>query len=105
MLHIAPVFVTKLRKTPYVEITVRLARPQNARNPSAAVLRCPACENAEFGRTIWIADAHRGDGKRFVVRADDKLTKKPQIVLAVSGQLSHYGVALSPLGVSSKSST
>ena len=25
------------------------------------------------GRTIWIADAHRGDGKRFIVRADDKL--------------------------------
>jgi hypothetical protein len=24
------------------------------------------------GRTIWMADAHRGDGKRFVVRADDK---------------------------------
>jgi hypothetical protein len=24
-------------------------------------------------RTIWIADAHR-DGKRFVVRADEKLT-------------------------------
>jgi hypothetical protein len=23
------------------------------------------------GRTIWIADAHRGDGKRFVVRADE----------------------------------
>ena len=23
-------------------------------------------------RTIWIADAHRGDGKRFVVRADEK---------------------------------
>jgi hypothetical protein len=22
------------------------------------------------GRTIWIADAHRDDGKRFVVRAD-----------------------------------
>jgi hypothetical protein len=22
----------------------------------------------------WIADAHRGDGKRFVVRADEKLT-------------------------------
>src|SRR5438874_255270 len=22
------------------------------------------------GRTIWIADAHRGDGKRYVVRAD-----------------------------------
>jgi hypothetical protein len=26
------------------------------------------------GRTIWIADAHRRDGKRFVVRADEKLT-------------------------------
>jgi hypothetical protein len=26
------------------------------------------------GRTIWIADAHRGDGKRFVGRADEKLT-------------------------------
>jgi hypothetical protein len=26
------------------------------------------------GRTIWIADAHRGDGKRFVVRADEKLS-------------------------------
>jgi hypothetical protein len=26
------------------------------------------------GRTIWIADAHRGDGRRYVVRADEKLT-------------------------------
>jgi hypothetical protein len=26
------------------------------------------------GRTIWIVDAHRGDRKRFVVRADEKLT-------------------------------
>jgi len=26
------------------------------------------------GRTIWIADAHRGDGKRFVVHADEKLS-------------------------------
>ena len=26
------------------------------------------------GRTIWIADAHRGDGKRHVVHADEKLT-------------------------------
>jgi len=28
----------------------------------------------DYGRTIWIVDAHRGDGKLFVVRADDKLT-------------------------------
>ena len=26
------------------------------------------------GRTIWIADAHRGHGKRFIVRVDEKLT-------------------------------
>ena len=26
------------------------------------------------GRTIWIADAHRDEGKRFVVRADEKFT-------------------------------
>jgi hypothetical protein len=26
------------------------------------------------GRTIWVADAHRDDGKRFVVHADDKLS-------------------------------
>jgi hypothetical protein len=26
------------------------------------------------GRTIWIADAHRGDGKRFIVRADELVT-------------------------------
>jgi len=26
------------------------------------------------GRTLFVADAHRDDGKRFVVRADEKLT-------------------------------
>jgi hypothetical protein len=26
------------------------------------------------GRTMWIADAYRDDGQRFVVRADDRLT-------------------------------
>jgi hypothetical protein len=26
------------------------------------------------GRTIWVADAHRGDGRRFIVSADEKLT-------------------------------
>ena len=26
------------------------------------------------GRTIWIADADRDDGKRFIVRADELLT-------------------------------
>ena len=26
------------------------------------------------GRTIWIVDAHRDDGRRFIVHADEKLT-------------------------------
>jgi hypothetical protein len=26
------------------------------------------------GRTIWIVDAHRDDGKRFIVHADEKLS-------------------------------
>jgi hypothetical protein len=26
------------------------------------------------GRTIWIVDAHRDDGKRFIARSDEKLT-------------------------------
>jgi hypothetical protein len=32
------------------------------------------------GRTIWIADAHRGDGKRYVAHANEKLTEfvKPE---------------------------
>jgi hypothetical protein len=36
-------------------------------------------------RTIWIADAHRGDGKRFVVRADELLTAFVELKSAISG--------------------
>jgi hypothetical protein len=35
------------------------------------------------GRTIWIADAHRDDGKRFVVRADEKLTAFVEVEAAI----------------------
>jgi hypothetical protein len=35
------------------------------------------------GRTIWIADAYRGDGKRFVVRADEKLTAFVELESAI----------------------
>jgi len=35
------------------------------------------------GRTIWIADAHRGDGKRFVVWADEKLTAFVELEAAI----------------------
>jgi hypothetical protein len=34
------------------------------------------------GRTIWIADAHRGDGQRFIVRADEILTAFIELELA-----------------------
>jgi hypothetical protein len=34
------------------------------------------------GQTIWIVDAHRDDGKRFVVRADEKLTAFLELELA-----------------------
>jgi hypothetical protein len=34
-------------------------------------------------RTIWIVDAHRDDGKRFVVRADEKLTAFLELERAV----------------------
>ena len=35
------------------------------------------------GRTIWIADAHRGDGKRFVVRANEKLATFVELERAI----------------------
>jgi hypothetical protein len=35
------------------------------------------------GRTIWIADAHRGDGKRFIVRAENSLFACPHVMSAV----------------------
>jgi hypothetical protein len=35
------------------------------------------------GRTIWIVDAHRGDGRRFVVRADEKLTAFMELERAI----------------------
>jgi hypothetical protein len=35
------------------------------------------------GRTIWIADAHGDSGKRFVVRADEKLTTFAELESAI----------------------
>jgi len=37
------------------------------------------------GRTIWIADTYRGDGKRYVVRADEKLTAFVELEFAILG--------------------
>jgi hypothetical protein len=35
------------------------------------------------GRTIWITDAHRDDGKRFIVRANEKLAAFLELDAAV----------------------
>jgi hypothetical protein len=44
---------------------------------------CVATVDRE-GRTIWIADAHRDDGKRFVARAEEKLTAFVTVVCLVA---------------------
>jgi hypothetical protein len=47
------------------------------------------------GRTIWIADAHRDDGKRFVVRFYEKLTAFIQLESAIRacGDFTHREAA------------
>jgi hypothetical protein len=39
------------------------------------------------GRTIWIADAHRDDGKRFVAHAEEKLTAFVELELAIGAAI------------------
>jgi hypothetical protein len=41
------------------------------------------CLSNSEGRTIWIVDAHRDDGKSFVVRADEKLTAFLELETAI----------------------
>ena|SRR5438874_13294538 len=75
------------------------------------------------GRTIWIADAHRSDGKRFIMHADEKLTAfvranffsqtKPHlyfsqsvtVLCAVRGLKRVYIALRRPLGASVNTST
>jgi hypothetical protein len=45
-------------------------------------LGCVSAIDCE-GRTIFVADAHRGDGKRFVLRTEGKLTAFVELQLAV----------------------
>jgi len=42
------------------------------------------------GRTIWIADAHRDDGQRFVVGADESLTAFLELEAAIRATASNY---------------
>jgi hypothetical protein len=45
---------------------------------------CVAAIDSE-GRTIWIADAHRDENRRFIVRADDRLTAFMELESVVRG--------------------
>ena len=56
------------------------------------------------GRTIWVTDAHRDDGQRFVVRADQKLTAFLQLeggdsVFAGGPTIDHRGPQCDPHGL------
>jgi len=53
-----------------------------ADNLSKACWGCVSDLDAN-GQTIWIADAHRDDGKRFVVHADEKLTAFVELESAI----------------------
>jgi len=55
------------------------------------------------GRTIWIVDAHRDDGKRFVVRADEKLTAFLELESAI--QLDTPGISPSLTKIEIENST
>jgi hypothetical protein len=46
--------------------------PANCQDKKDQRDRCVSAVDSRR-RTIFVADAHRGDGKRFVVRADEKL--------------------------------
>ena len=48
------------------------------------------------GQTIWIADAHRDDGKRYVVHADEKLTAFLELEAAIRA-VGEYTIYVSPL--------
>jgi len=57
------------------------------------------------GRTIFVTDAHRDDGKRFVVRADEKLTAFLDLETAscACGELvSQVGEIFAKLGVAKR---
>jgi hypothetical protein len=42
------------------------------------------------GRTIWIVDAHRGDGQRFIVSADEILTAFLELEAAIRARASGF---------------
>jgi hypothetical protein len=56
---------------------------EHATRKDARGLRLLSIRGDSQGRTIWIADTYRGDGKRFVVRADELLTAFVELESAI----------------------
>jgi hypothetical protein len=54
---------------------------------------------------MWIADAHRGDGKRFVVRADEKLTAFLELESQLSKETQSIPSVHSPRKLSGRTDT
>jgi hypothetical protein len=79
--------VTNIRQRWQAAIEGSPRDPQSIAAPSDKIVggRSWGCVSAidSNGRTIWIADAHRDDGKRFVVHADEKLTAFLELEAAV----------------------
>jgi hypothetical protein len=72
-----------------------------ADNPSKAGWSW-SCVSAidSHGRTIWIADAHRDDGQRFVVRADDQLTAFIELERAAKKNAAEFSEPISAASLS-----
>src|SRR6266480_2876870 len=85
-------WVAKIDLTP-VPPDVDLTQYTEARMPfeqkwyalTGRVLGCVSAIESN-GRTIFVADAHRGDGKRFVVHADEKLAAFRELESTISGR-------------------
>jgi hypothetical protein len=73
-------FVTRLSRRPFlgsIRSGTRCAPIPLSKNSARKSSHEPARFRSTVdsrGRTIWIVDAHRDDGKRFVAHADEKLT-------------------------------
>src|SRR5256885_286008 len=78
-ISILPARTRAIRGNPANVVTHRVPSPTPPQLTAGAALSLASPSKGGANawrnvRTIWIADAHRGDGKRFVVRADEKLT-------------------------------
>jgi hypothetical protein len=64
----------------------RFLKPTVQRSATAPMaVKLGVTEVRETPKAIWVADAHRGDGKRFVVHADEGLTAFLELESAIRG--------------------